>query len=136
MLLRVLTARSVKLLLTQLQELDVIQAHWFNQYCADNPPTTGNAFLAALFQEKGVTVVEATTQTSHAIDPQNLAHRVLQIRMDMAARATSALPTYTELENTGVLRAHLERSTFVSGSHEATAFKDRGRGYFRPPRGS
>jgi hypothetical protein len=41
-ILKVLTARSVKKLLWQLQELDLIVAQWFNNYCSENPPTGGN----------------------------------------------------------------------------------------------
>lgn len=130
MLLRVLTARAVKKLLMQLQELDLHKAQWLNHYCADNPPTEGNAFIVELFNARGTTVVDNINQTTHAIDPQNLAHRLLQIRDDMARAATIALPQYVELQNTQVLRTHLERSTFISGSHDkSSSYKDR-RGYF------
>jgi hypothetical protein len=102
--------------------------------CAEHPPTEGNKFLLELFAQSGTVVVENTTNTSHNIDPQNLAHRLLQIRDDMARAATVALPQFVELENTTVLRTHLERSTFVSGSHaDAGGYKDR-RGYFNQRR--
>ena len=105
-----------------------------NNYCAEHPPTESNAFILGLFSAPHSVVIDTTTQTSHSIDPQNLAHRVLQIRDDMARAATSSLPQFVELENTGVLRTHLERSTFVSGSHTAGGdFKER-RGYFNQRR--
>lgn len=129
-LLRVLTARSVKKLLTQLQELDLHQAQWFNNYAAENPPTEGDKFITELFNAKGVVVMDSANNTSHHIDPQNLAHRLLQIRIDMARRTTLDLPGFTERHNTDVLRSHLTRNTFVSGSNDA-GYKER-RGYFRP----
>lgn len=135
MLLRVLTARSVKKLLMQLQELDLLVAQWLNNYAAEHPPTEGNAFIVDLFNAKGEVVVDAANKTTHHIDPQNLAHRVLVIRDDMARRATLDLPAFVERENTAVLRKHLERNTFVSGSSGPDNYKDR-RGYFRPGRGS
>jgi hypothetical protein len=78
-------------------------------------------------------VTDPNTQTSHNIDPQNLAHRLLQIRDDMAKKSTLDLPAYVERCNTQVLRTHLERNTFVSGSNENDGkYKER-RGYFRSP---
>jgi len=129
-----MTARSVKRLIYQLQELDVVVAQWMNNYAAENPPTTGNEFIIDLFNAKGTVVVDPTTKTSHNIDPQNLAHRILLIRSDMARNATLKLPGFVELENTGVLRKHLERNTFVSGSHtDVNGYKER-RGYYRGQR--
>lgn len=132
MLLRVLTARAVKRLIHQLQELDMFVAQWLNNYCAEHPPTTGNEFIIDLFNAKGTVVNDATTQSTHKIDPQNLAHRVLLIRADMAQKATLQLPQFVELENTTVMRKHLERNTFISGSSQQ-GYKER-RGYFRGPR--
>ena len=131
-LLRVITARAVKLLLTQLQELDMLQAQWFNNYCAENPPTEGDKFIADLFNAKGVVVFDPNTQHNHHIDPQNLAHRLLQVRGDMASNVTLDLPNFVKRRNTGVLRTHLERNTFVSGSND-DGYKER-RGYIRPAR--
>lgn len=133
-LLRVITARSVKLLLVQLQELDLFQAQWFNNYAAEHPPTEGDKFIQELFNAKGTVVTDPNTQLSHNIDPQNLAHRVLQIRDDMAKKATLDLPAFTERCNTGVLRSHLERNTFISGGVDENDGKYKARrGYFRPP---
>ena len=130
MLLRVLTARSVKKLLAQLQELDLHQAQWFNNYAAEHPPTEGDKFIIELFNAKGTVITDVPNNTSHHVDPQNLAHRLLQIRIDMARRATLDLPDFTERHNTDVLRGHLTRNTFVSGSNDG-GYKER-RGYFRP----
>lgn len=135
-LLRVITARSVKLLLVQLQELDLFQAQWFNNYAAEHPPTEGDKFISELFNAKGTVVTDPNTQTNHSIDPQNLAHRLLQIRDDMAKKATLDLPAFTERCNTQVLRTHLERNTFISGGADANDGKYKARrGYFRPPTG-
>ena len=131
-LLRVLTARSVKKLISQLQELDMFVAQWLNNYAADHPPTTGNDFVVDLFNARGTVVVDPNTKHTHKIDPQNLAHRILLIRDDMARRATISLPEFVELENTAVMRKHLERNTFVSGSSQE-GYKAR-RGYIRAPR--
>ena len=130
-LLRVLTARSVKLLLLQLHELDLFQAQWLNNYASENPPTEGDKFIQGLLNAKGTTVTDHQNKTTHNIDPQNLAHRLLQIRDDMARKSTLDLPGFVERCNTQILRSHLERNTFVSGSNDAS-YKER-RGYFRPP---
>jgi len=129
-LLRVLTARAVKKLLYQLQELDIIQAQWLNNYAAEHPPTTGNEFIEELFNVRGTVVVDPTTQSSHNIDPQNLAHRILQIRNDMARKATLSLPQFVDTEDAAVMRKHLTNNTFVSGSHKDVP--NGRRGYFRP----
>lgn len=131
-LLRVLTARAVKKMLYQLQELDIVVAQWLNNYAADNPPTSGNEFIENLFNVRGTVVVDPTTNTTHSIDPQNLAHRILQIRNDMAKKATLSLPEFVDMEDAAVMRKHLTNNTFVSGSYEDD-FKER-RGYFRSPK--
>lgn len=117
-LLRVLTARAVKLLIEQLQELDVIVGTWFMAFCGEHPPTEGNAFVLKLLAEKGTSIVDHTQRppVTHVVDPQSLAHRVLLIRADFAAAATRRLPGFTEVQNTAVLRQYLQGSTFVSGS--------------------
>lgn len=136
-LLKVLTARSVKRLLIQLQELDMITAQWLNNYAADNSPMTGNEFIEKLFDVKGTVIVDKQTQTKRTIDPQNLAHRILIIRNDMAKKATLCLPEYVDREDGDVMRKHLVKNTFVSGAHdgntEASGSTKR-RGYFRSPR--
>lgn len=126
--LRVLTARSVQTLLIQLQELDICVASWMNNFCSENPPLEAE-FLSNLLSAKGTVIEDPTTQTTHTVDPQNLAHRVLQIRSAMAASLATGFPRFVEVENTQVLRSHLERSTYLSGGH-ATTHKER-RGYFR-----
>jgi hypothetical protein len=131
-LLRVLTARAVKKMLYQLQELDIVVAQWLNNYAADNPPTSGNEFIENLFNVRGTVVVDPTTNTTHSIDPQNLAHRILQIRNDMARKATLSLPEFVDMEDAAVMRKHLTNNTFVSGSYKDD-FKER-RGYFRSPK--
>lgn len=136
-LLKVLTARSVKRLLIQLQELDMITAQWLNNYAANNSPMTGNEFIEKLFDVKGTVIVDKQTQTKRTIDPQNLAHRILIIRNDMAKKATLCLPEYVDREDGDVMRKHLVKNTFVSGAHdgntEASGSTKR-RGYFRSPR--
>lgn len=128
-LLRVLTAKATQRLLLQLQELDLHKAQWFNNYCSENAPSGGNKFLMGLFKAPSTVVRDINTGTDHTIDPANLAHRVIQIRADMAQTLVE-LPKYIELENTAVLRHHLTTSTFISGSSEQ-GYKER-RGYHRP----
>jgi hypothetical protein len=71
-LLRVLTARAVKLLIEQLQELDVIVGTWFMAFCGEHPPTEGNAFVLKLLAEKGTSIVDHTQRppVTHVVDPQ------------------------------------------------------------------
>jgi hypothetical protein len=46
---------------------------------ADNPPSESNKFLLKLFAMPPTTVKDPTTGKTHSIDPQNLAHRILQV---------------------------------------------------------
>jgi hypothetical protein len=128
-LLRVLTGRAVKKLIVQLMEFDLVVAQWMNNFAADNPPTDGNRFIARLLDQRGIQITDPTTRSVHSVDPQVLARRVLIIRDDMARNATYNLPDYVERENTALLRSHLEKNTFVSGS-SGDQYRER-RGYFR-----
>jgi hypothetical protein len=133
--LKVLTAKAVQRLLTMLGEYDLLQQNWFHQYCAEHPPTTGNKFIDELMQAKGEVIHDATTQTDHAVDPQNLAHRILQMRADMADRLVTGMIKYTEVENMSVLKKHLERATYMSGSHEQGGEQGKSRrGYYQSRR--
>ena len=134
-LLRVLTARSVKRLLLQLQELDLVTAQWLNNYAAENSPMTGNEFIEKLFDVKGTVIPDQHQGVNHTIDPQNLAHRILTIRNDMAQKATMSLPEYTTRMDAEVMRRHLTKNTFVSGTTgegNTVANSTKRRGYFRP----
>lgn len=42
-------------------------------------------FLLGLLRQKATTVLDAFTATTHTIDPANLAHRIVQIRSEMAS---------------------------------------------------
>lgn len=48
------------------------------------PPPLPPQFLLGLFKAPSVVVREPSTGVDHTIDPANLAHRVIQIRSDMA----------------------------------------------------
>lgn len=128
--LKVLTAKAVQRLLVILGEYDLIVQNWFHQWCAEHPPTTGNAFVDELMQCKGVVIHDNPTQSDHSVDPQNLAHRILQMRSDMSTRLAGGMIRYTELENMGVIRKHLERATYMSGSHEQGGQSKGRRGYY------
>lgn len=45
-------------------------------------------FLVGLFKQPSTVVHDASTATDHTIDPANLAHRIIQIRGDMASSLT------------------------------------------------
>lgn len=135
-LLRVLTARSVKRLLMQLQELDMITAQWLNNYAAENSPMTGNEFIQKLFDVKGEVITDKHQGLNHTIDPQNLAHRILTIRNDMAQKATLCLHEYTTRMDAEVMRSHLTKNTFVSGTTgegNTVSGSTKRRGYYRAP---
>jgi len=135
-LLRVLTARSVKRLLLQLQELDMVTAQWLNNYASENSPMTGNEFIQNLFDVKGTTITDQHQGMNHTIDPQNLALRILTIRNDMAQKATMSLPEYTSRMDAEVMRGYLTKNTFVSGTTgegNTVANSTKRRGYYRPP---
>ena len=46
-------------------------------------------FLVALMKAPGSVVTDLQNKTTHTIDPANLAHRIIQIRSDMAATMVS-----------------------------------------------
>lgn len=52
-----------------------------------SPPrrSSGPQFLLGLLRQKATTVLDASTATTHTIDPANLAHRIVQIRSEMAS---------------------------------------------------
>ncbi|KAL6767755.1 RBCX2 [Auxenochlorella protothecoides x Auxenochlorella symbiontica] len=128
--MRVLTAQATKRVLHQLQESDLIIAQWLNHFCAEHPPLDGNKFILSLLSMKGTTVDEAAFGVTHHINPQNIAHRILMTREDMALNMAQGLSKYATQENGMVLRRHLENTTYLSGGHD-TAYKSR-RGYHRP----
>ena len=135
-LLRVLTARAVKRLILQLQELDLVTAQWMNNYAAENSPMTGNEFIENLFEVKGTVIQDQHQHLSHTIDPQNLAHRILTIRSDMATKATMCLPEFTSRMDAEVMRNHLVKNTYMSGTTgegDTVANSSKRRGYHRPP---
>lgn len=135
-LLRVLTARAVKRLLLQLEELDLITAQWLNNYAAENSPMTGNEFIENLFEVRGTVIPDQHQGLNHTIDPQNLAHRILTIRNDMAQKATMSLPEYTSRMDAEVMRKHLTKNTYVAGTTgggNTVANSTKRRGYVRPP---
>lgn len=113
----------------QLMECDLLVAQWLNNFAAENPPTSGNKFVSLLIDQPGTQVTDPTTRSVHTVDPQVLARRVLIIRDDLARNATYSLPEYVERQNTSILRSHLEKNTFVSGSSGAQ-YSER-RGYYR-----
>ncbi|KAL4443759.1 hypothetical protein ABPG75_011496 [Micractinium tetrahymenae] len=132
LVLKVLTAKATQRLLLQLQELDGFKAQWLTNYCSEHPPSESK-FLLGLLRQKATTVLDASTATTHTIDPANLAHRIVQIRSEMAATMLK-FPKYVEVQTTEVLRQHLMSSTYVSGTSTAGAkggdYKER-RGYYR-----
>ena len=92
-------------------------------------------FLLALFKEPAVVVQDVTNNTQHTIDPPNLAHRLIQIRADLSL-TLPRMPGFVEQENTAVLRRHLERHTYISGSSQPGASYSERRGYHRRRGGS
>ncbi|PSC71552.1 NAD+ synthase (glutamine-hydrolysing) [Micractinium conductrix] len=129
LVLKVMTAKATQRLLLQLQELDLFKAQWLTNYCSENPPSGSNKFLVGLFKQPSTVVHDASTATDHTIDPANLAHRIIQIRGDMASSLTK-FPKFVELENASVMREHLASTTYVSGSPGADSGSTRRRGYY------
>jgi hypothetical protein len=119
--LRVLTARSAQRVLAQLGDTDIFVQQWFNHFLADNPPLQGDAFVRALFKERAVYAKDRVTGTEHFVSPAQLAHRVLAMRELMARTVTQGFPEYVTRTNIEVLRAHLESSSYTSGTTPATS---------------
>jgi hypothetical protein len=69
--------------------------------------------------EPPVALVDPYTGRSHTIAPSRLAAGVLTVREELARHVAAALPGAVAASNVGVLRDHLERHTYVSGSADA-----------------
>lgn len=114
--LRVLTARATQRLLQQLAELDIHLCTWLSAYVSEHRPLDGNKFLLELYKQPAFTVKGLTKDSEHFVNPADLASRILTIRQDMAQKL-SQFEEYVALDNTNLMRAHLETSSYFSGSH-------------------
>ncbi|GAB4817220.1 hypothetical protein N2152v2_004266 [Parachlorella kessleri] len=110
MVLRLLTVRAVQQVVVQLQEFNQLQAQYLNNYAADNGASDGNRFIAKLLKQPMVEVLDPVTRSIHTIDPQTLAHRILQVREELARNVGASLGPSAAQENTTVLRSHLSAS--------------------------
>lgn len=129
-------------MLIELSDTDEVAALWLNNFIADasNKPIAGDAFIGellaarpAVMEEPGCTLGPA--EAAREVSPPQMAQRLLTARKAMAARiAKRNFATHVEGANmqaracatapvrvtradvaTQVLRAHLTRSTYVSG---------------------
>jgi hypothetical protein len=114
--------QATQKLLLDLSDTDELAALWLNNFIADATakPHTGDAFVAELLAQRTALLAEPGCPAGplapplRELSPPELARRLLAVRKDMAAR-TASLPAFVEGANMGVLRAHLTRSTYVSG---------------------
>ncbi|GAB4817311.1 hypothetical protein N2152v2_004357 [Parachlorella kessleri] len=134
--LRLLTVRATQRVLNQLMEFDLLVAQWLNNYVAENPPSEGNKFLLKLLSHPGKAIPNHATAQVHIVDPRGLAHRILEVRTDMANSVMSGFPAFVSLENTSLMRSHLESTSYTCGSSDKTAKGSMyRRGYNRPRSG-
>jgi hypothetical protein len=122
---KLLTARSVQRILATLEETSVATAHWFNNWVANHPPLQeGEGFLTGLLraQSQHSAEVLSGSEESMALDrlsPADLASRIMEQRSAMAVAISTRdgpLTRFVAVQNVNVLRSHVQRSTYVSGS--------------------
>ena len=106
-------------------------AQWLNNWMADaaNKPNSGDKFILEMLAarstylpERGGAPAGPLPGPLREVNPAELARRLLAARKAMAGRVcgqaagdNAPLVKYIEAQNIGVLRAHLNRSTYVSG---------------------
>ncbi|WP_008311351.1 chaperonin family protein RbcX [Leptolyngbya sp. PCC 6406] len=93
-----LTYQAVRIVMTQLQELNPPRSYWFNAFAKRESLQDGEAFLTALLQEQA-----------------DLAMWVMTLRQQLAEEVTEFLPemvvTGIQAANMNHRRHHLERIT-------------------------
>eukprot|EP00884_Botryococcus_braunii_P022409 jgi/Botrbrau1/8852/Bobra.50_2s0011.1 len=114
--LRVLTSRATQKVLCYLQETDLYVAHWLSDFVSKNPPLEGDKFILKLFQERALTTSDNINNTEHWISPPDLANRILTVRLDLAKRLSRGYPDFVKRTNLEVLRSHLEKNSYTSGT--------------------
>lgn len=93
-------------------------AEWLNQYCSSHPPLEGDEFIEQLFSVQPVRVLNTITGRYHHVNPFDLANRILLTREDLARNVAEDLPFQSARQNVKILRAHLERHTYTSGTSD------------------
>ena len=114
-------------MLCSLEDTSAASYLWFHTFVADHPPLQeGEAFLAGLLkaQVKYSAEMHACTQlgadmtAADRIAPGDIANRILAQRAAMAqaiATPDGPLARFVAVSNVNVLRAHVQKSTYVSG---------------------
>ena len=103
MLMSYLTYQAVRVVMHQLRELDPPCGYWFNAFANNHNLQDGEAFIAALLEERA-----------------DLAIRVMTVRQHLADEVAEFLPemliTGIQQANMNHRRIHLERITQISNT--------------------
>ncbi|NER82156.1 MAG: RbcX chaperonin protein [Leptolyngbya sp. SIO1D8] len=103
MLMSYLTYQAVRVVMHQLRELDPPCGYWFNAFANNHNLQDGEAFIAALLEERA-----------------DLAIRVMTVRQHLADEVAEFLPemliTGIQQANMNHRRIHLERITQISST--------------------
>eukprot|EP01024_Parvocaulis_polyphysoides_P016863 TRINITY_DN1747_c0_g1_i1.p2 TRINITY_DN1747_c0_g1~~TRINITY_DN1747_c0_g1_i1.p2 ORF type:complete len:218 (+),score=22.84 TRINITY_DN1747_c0_g1_i1:233-886(+) len=114
--LKCLTARAVQKIILELQTSDTQTAHWLNLYCKDHPPLEGDSFLLELMGKENI--YNAGDQYGHefVVRPMELANRIIAYRTELSKSIAKEICGIANERNIGVMRTHLEKHSYVSGS--------------------
>jgi hypothetical protein len=85
---------------------------------AQHPPIEGNAFLAGLLEARPEVHPDAASGATHSINPAAIAAAVLSTREALAEQLAKTLSGKVARANVSLMRTHLERHTYVSGTNE------------------
>eukprot|EP00882_Tetradesmus_deserticola_P000746 GHRQ01000814.1.p1 GENE.GHRQ01000814.1~~GHRQ01000814.1.p1 ORF type:complete len:211 (+),score=71.48 GHRQ01000814.1:222-854(+) len=115
---RMLTARAAGMVLQNVAQVDDFKAAWLQEHFKQNPPIEGNDFLTNLLEAKPVYATDPYTGAGHHINPAAIANAVLVTREALAAKLSKSITPKVQDANIGIMRSHLERHTYVSGSND------------------
>uniref|UniRef100_A0A383VD67 Uncharacterized protein n=1 Tax=Tetradesmus obliquus TaxID=3088 RepID=A0A383VD67_TETOB len=115
---RMLTARAAGMVLQNVAEVDDFKAAWLQEHFKQNPPIEGNEFLANLLEAKPVYATDPYTGATYHINPAAIANAVLVTREALAAKLSRSITPKVADANIAIMRSHLERHTYVSGSND------------------
>eukprot|EP00892_Ulva_mutabilis_P001154 jgi/Ulvmu1/11039/UM007_0220.1 len=115
---KVITAKAVQSVLTQLGETDLVVAQWLNNFAAETSPLLGDEFILKMMRETPQTVVNPSSGAEHMINPQQLGNRVILTRAELGKTVSGLVPSQMEKRNITLLRKHLTDTSYISGSSE------------------
>eukprot|EP01023_Acetabularia_acetabulum_P049455 TRINITY_DN5281_c0_g1_i1.p1 TRINITY_DN5281_c0_g1~~TRINITY_DN5281_c0_g1_i1.p1 ORF type:complete len:220 (-),score=30.80 TRINITY_DN5281_c0_g1_i1:662-1321(-) len=114
--LKCLTARAVQKIILELQTSDTQSAQWLNKYCGEHPPLEGDNFLLELMGMQNIHSPGDQYGHEFVVRPMELANRIIAYRAELSKLIASEIQGIAVEKNIGVMRSHLEKHSYVSGS--------------------